>query len=547
MPVFSRIVPNTYRDSVSLMQLSASLKGIAGVEEASAIMATAGNLALLAEVGLAEAGVAPRPSDLLVVVRARTESAANTAIARVEASLRRAAPASAADGASPAMPPRSIAMAVGEAALANLALISVPGEYAAAEAEKALALGLNVMLFSDNVALADEVALKTRAAERRLLVMGPDCGTAIVDGVPLGFANKVRRGPIGCIAASGTGLQQVTALIDRLGAGVSQAIGTGGRDLKAAVGGATMRAALALLAADRDTKVIVLISKPPAPAVAKTVLAAAAKAKKPVVVCFIGADPSAASGRNLHPVRTLEDAARAAVALAGGRTPSARTPRSNASATPRLAPGQRFVRGLFSGGTFCYEASLLLGEALGQVWSNAPVRDEDELDDPWRSRGHSVIDLGDDVFTRGRPHPMIDHRLRNERLVREAGDPEVAVLLVDVVLGLGSHPDPAAEMIPAIEAARAAAAKGKRRIAFVGSVCGTDADPQGLARQEAALRKAGVVLGASNAAAVRIAAAIARRQAMRTKRVGRAADAGVRPRTPAARIRSRPPVIGGHK
>ena len=298
--------------------------------------------------------------------------------------------------------------------------------------------------------------------------MGPDCGTAIVDGVPLGFANKVRRGPIGCIAASGTGLQQVTALVDRLGAGVSQAIGTGGRDLKAAVGGATMRAALALLAADRDTKVIVLISKPPAPAVAKTVLAAAAKAKKPVVVCFIGADPSAASGRNLHPVRTLEDAARAAVALAGGRTPSARTPRSNASATPRLAPGQRFVRGLFSGGTFCYEASLLLGEALGQVWSNAPVRDEDELDDPWRSRGHSVIDLGDDVFTRGRPHPMIDHRLRNERLVREAGDPEVAVLLVDVVLGLGSHPDPAAEMIPAIEAARAAAAKGKRRIAFVG-------------------------------------------------------------------------------
>jgi succinyl-CoA synthetase alpha subunit len=403
-------------------------------------------------------------------------------------------------------------MAAGAAAGANLALVSVPGEYAAAEAEKALALGLNVMLFSDNVALADEIALKRAAANRELLLMGPDCGTAIIDGVPLAFANKVRRGAIGCVAASGTGLQQVTALVDRLGAGVSQAIGTGGRDLKEEVGGLTMLAGLDALASDRDTKVIVLISKPPAPEVAAKVLAAAAKARKPVVVCFVGAVPAKRAGRNLHPVRTLEDAARTAVALARGRKPpkAAGTPRLG-KVVPRFVPGQRFVRGLFSGGTFCYEASLLLGEALGQVWSNAPVRHEDELDDAFKSRGHTVIDLGDDVFTRGRPHPMIDHRLRNERMVREAGDPEVAVILFDVVLGYGSHPDPAAEMVPAIAAARALAAKRKRRIAFVGAVCGTDADPQGLVRQEAALAKAGVILGSSNAEAVRIAAAIAKR------------------------------------
>ncbi|MGE5791571.1 MAG: acyl-CoA synthetase FdrA, partial [Bacteroidota bacterium] len=408
--------------------------------------------------------------------------------------------------------PRSTAMAAGAAAGANLALVSVPGEYAAAEAEKALALGLNVMLFSDNVALADEIALKRAAANRELLLMGPDCGTAIIDGVPLAFANKVRRGAIGCVAASGTGLQQVTALVDRLGAGVSQAIGTGGRDLKEEVGGLTMLAGLDALASDRDTKVIVLISKPPAPAVATKVLAAAAKARKPVVVCFVGAVPAKLAGRNLHPVRTLEDAALAAVALVRGRKPASRGAAVRiGKGVPPLARGQRFVRGLFSGGTFCYEASLLLGEALGQVWSNAPVRHEDELDDAFKSRGHTVIDLGDDVFTRGRPHPMIDHRLRNERMVREAGDPEVAVILFDVVLGYGSHPDPAAEMVPAIAAARAVAAKRKRRIAFVGAVCGTDADPQGLVRQEGALAKAGVILGSSNAEAVRIAAAIAKR------------------------------------
>jgi hypothetical protein len=297
----------------------------------------------------------------------------------------------------------------------------------------------------------------------------------------------VRRGPIGCVAASGTGLQQVTTLVDRLGLGVSQAIGTGGRDLSEAVGGVTMLAGLKLLAADRDTKVIVLVSKPAAPTVAEKVIAAAAQARKPVVVNFIGAK-SGARGRKLHFAMTLEDAARAAVALAQGRKPAKSAAAPRLGALPRLAQKQRFVRGLFSGGTFCYEAELILRDALGGS-SDA---------------GHELIDLGDDVYTRGRPHPMIDHRLRNERIVREAGDDEVAVILLDVVLGYGAHPDPAAEMIPALRAAR----KANRRVVFVASVCGTDADPQGLARQEAALREAGVVLGASNAAAARLAARI---------------------------------------
>ena len=512
MPHATRLLPNFYRDSVSLMQLSSVLAKLAGVEQVSVIMASPANLGLLRDAGLLKDALAASPNDLLVAVQAKTPAALAAAIAEAERLLREEPRATAGDGTAAPTAPRSLEMALARDPAANLALISTPGDYAAAEAMKALRLDMNVMLFSDNVGVGDEIALKTLARERGLLVMGPDCGTAIINGVPLAFANVVRRGSIGCVGASGTGLQQVTCLIDRMGLGISQAIGTGGHDLHASVGGITMLAGIEALGRDPQTKVIVLISKPPSPEVAKRVLAAASKTGKPVVVSFVGADPRSITGPNLHPVKTLEDAARAAVALAKGRKPAARRAAGKVPAF-RLAAGQRYVRGLYSGGTFCYEATLLLGEALGSIRSNTPVRASDAIEDPWHSAEHTVIDLGDDMFTRGRPHPMIDHRLRNERILKEAADPQVAVILLDVVLGYGAHPDPAAEMIPVIEAARARAAKKKRRIAFVGFVCGTSADPQDLVAQERALTKAGMLLATSNAEAVRLAAAIAGRAA----------------------------------
>jgi acyl-CoA synthetase (NDP forming) len=318
-------------------------------------------------------------------------------------------------------------------------------------------------------------------------------------------------------------LQQVTCLIDRLGLGISQAIGTGSHDLHKSVGGITMLQSIAALARDPETEVLVLISKPPAPEVAQKVLAAASKSGKPVVVNFIGADASTVQGKNLFPVTTLEEAANAAVAFARGRRPT--TPRvpANGAIPVRLLPTQRYIRGLYSGGTFCYEASLLLGkmldDATARVWSNTPVVKADALSDVWHSREHTIIDLGDDVFTRGRPHPMIDHRLRNERLRIEADDPEVAVILFDIVLGYGAHPNPAAEIVTAIREAQVRATKKKRQIAFVGFVCGTQADPQNLEQQESTLRAAGVLLAPSNAAAVRLAASvIARKGTPRTTR-----------------------------
>ena len=501
-----RLLPNLYRDSVSLMELSASLGKLPGVEQASAVMATPGNLDFLRAAGLLDGQVAARPNDLLVAVRGKSNAALEAALAAALSALDKQ-PAPLPAGGVAQMPLRSLQMALAQHAGANLALISVPGDYAAAEATKALRLGLNVMLFSDNVALEDEIALKRYAKERNLLVMGPDCGTAIIDGVPLGFANAVRRGAVGIVGASGTGTQQVTCLVHRLGAGVSHAIGTGGRDLHKDVGGISMLQGLERLARDADTKVIVLVSKPPAPGVAREVVQAARRAGKPVVLNFIGAPPEAV-GDNLFVARTLEDAANAAVALSKGKKPSQKASAPVRVPSLKLKADQRYIRGLFSGGTFCYEASSLIGDA----WSNAPVDKARHLEDVWKSQGNTLIDLGDDEFTRGRPHPMIDQRLRNERMLAEAADPQVAVILLDVVLGYGAHADPAAEIAPAIRTAQAAARKKGRAIAFVASVCGTDEDPQGLEKQEAALRDAGVLLETSNARAARLAAAIAERR-----------------------------------
>jgi succinyl-CoA synthetase alpha subunit len=509
MPSSLRIVRNTYRDSVSLMQLSAKISAFAGVRQASVVMASKGNLALLHESGMLDAPTEASPSDILAVVHADDDGAARAALDEAERALSGGNDVAREPGPR-AIPPRTIQMGLSVQPAANLALISTPGEYATAEAMKALQLGLNVMLFSDNVDLGDEVLLKRDSERRGLLVMGPDCGTAIIGGVPLGFANAVRRGPIGVIGASGTGLQHVTSQIDQAGAGVSHAIGTGSRDLSAAVGGITMMRALEELAADAMTRVIVLISKPPAREVAAKVLASARRAGKPVIACFLGADPKEVENANVAAAATLEVAAMLALAALGGeRHSAAGDSELPAFEAGRLHSRQRYVRGLYSGGTFCYEATLLLSRWLKEeIHSNTPVGSAAALEDVWRSHGHTLVDLGDDEFTRGRPHPMIDHRLRNERIVREAADPEVAVILLDVVLGYGAHGDPAGEMLPAIQAARAAATHAP---AFVCFVCGTDRDPQGFARQAGALRDAGVLITKTNAQAVRLAAAIASR------------------------------------
>ena len=492
------------------MQLSSKVSALEGVDQASIVVASEGNLGLLRDSGLIAGELDAGPSDLVIAVEG-DEAAIDVAVDRAQQLLLSSETNEDSSTVSNSIvSPRSIEQAISvqaSAEKANLVLISTPGDYAAAEARKALALGLNVMIFSDNVSEEDEISLKRYAGERDLLVMGPDCGTAIINGVPLAFANEVRRGPIGVVAASGTGLQQVTCLVDRLGSGISQAIGTGGRDLHESVGGMTMLQAFTALEADSDTEVIVLVSKPPSDVVADRIVSAAVASSKPVVINFLGPDARSESIGNTRFVTTLEEAARAAHAGV-----------SNQSFSPGIVPSEHLqlvvnrkreeiggsnIRGLFSGGTFCYESLILISRRLGAVYSNTPIDDKYRIEDVWKSKEHTLVDLGDDEFTRGRPHPMIDHSIRNERIIAEAADASVKVILFDVVLGHGSHPDPAAEMVPAIEEAKKAA---RRELLFIASVCGTEGDPQVLGNQQRRLEEAGVIVASSNARASLLAA-----------------------------------------
>jgi succinyl-CoA synthetase alpha subunit len=503
-----RIRKNHYSDSVALMRVAADLEMLPGIFQATAIMATEANLELARAVDLVDDFIEAQPNNLLIAVIAQDETAAAAAFAQAEMQMENVG----SNGDSYAtieLEAKSIAMSVERDPELNLALISCPGDYAAAEAKKALNLGLHVMLFSDNVSVEEEVEIKTIGLAKDLLVMGPDCGTAIINGLPLGFANVVADGPVGIVAASGTGLQQVSSLLSQWGTGISQGIGTGGRDLNAEVGGISMVQGLDVLLEDDQTEVIVLVSKPPSDEVAEKILGVAQAGTKPVIACFLGYEYKK-NDNIVQFARTLDDAAELAYAkVNNGNAPTRMNFKiGSVNETFDQNENQKYVRGVYSGGTFCYEAQFILRDFLGPVWSSTPVEKAFQLKDSWTSQEHTIIDLGDDEFTQGRPHPMIDHRTRHERILQEAADPETAVILFDVVIGYGSHANPAAEILISIEGARNIAAKEKRQIYFVGFVCGTDLDPQKFTMQIETLKSAGVHLAESNTNAARLAASL---------------------------------------
>jgi FdrA protein len=487
------------------MELSATLAGLPGVESALVAMATSVNLDMLPEMGFARPDAAG-PNDLVVALHTAEDAddaAMVAALDRLESELDagvRKGPLqtlSVHDGAPPSSRPRTAGSAV-RAFAADLVLVSTPGRYAFVEAMDALDAGASVMIFSDNVPVEQEVALKRAAAERGLLVMGPDCGTAVVGGVGLGFANVVRPGPVGLVAASGTGAQQVMALLGWAGVGVSHCLGVGGRDLSAEVGGVSTLAALDALDADPSTELIVVVSKPAAPAVAEAVAERAGRLTTPVVMADIGPDRP-----------DLTAVVEAILPRVGAAVPAA-WPSWSADAdadgdADSAAGGGGTVRGLFGGGTLCQEAMAVAAPTLGEIRSNVPLRPEWTLDADTGGAGHVMVDLGADEYTRGRPHPMIDLGPRLSRLAAEAADPRCRVVLLDVVLGHGAHADPTRELAAAIRAARTS----RPDLDVVVTLVGTADDPQGLDAQVAALTGVGAAVFASNAHAARHAARIA--------------------------------------
>jgi FdrA protein len=484
------------------MQVSAQAQAVPGVRAVLVAMATELNLALLDGLGLRRPDVAGE-HDLLVAVRADDDIALRAALSVVDDALKPGARTGQATGAAgPWQEPVPMTTASAIAAAGQgISLVSVPGQYALAEAMDALDAGCHVMVFSDNVPVEHEITLKDAAARRGLLVMGPDCGTAIVAGVGLGFANSVRRGPISLVAASGTGAQQVSCLLDAAGAGCGAVLGTGGRDLSAAVGGRSARMALKTLDEDAATELIVLVSKPPDPEVAAGLRAFADTLSTPVQFALTGPGQP-----------DLTQAAEAALRATGTPVPAWPAWHPPLIAGEPLKARTGALRGLFAGGTLCDEAMVIASARLGDIYSNVPLAPELAVDalDPLLSAGagqrapaarHVMIDFGSDELTSGRPHPMIDQRLRLDRLAAEAGDPATAVIMLDVVLGFGAHPDPAAELAPAIRTATA----GRAGLSIVVSVIGTDSDPQGLPAQVTALATAGAHVFASNAQAARFA------------------------------------------
>ncbi|MCW2577530.1 MAG: sucD [Modestobacter sp.] len=465
-----------YADSVRLMQVSREIGDRPGVTAVLVAMATPLNLELAAGMGLAPDGAA-KPDQLLIALRATDDAELTAAVAAVEAALAHRERS----GEAQTIPARTIGAALEDAPDPALAIISVPGRYAAAEAADAIAAGRSVLIFSDGVPVEQEVALKRAAHEAGVLVMGPDCGTAIVSGVALGFANVVRRGPVGLVAASGTGAQQVSCLLDAAGVGVSHVLGVGGRDLSEAVGGLATLDALAALAEDPATERVLLVSKPPAPSVAALVGQVSRGLSVPV--------RSAALSPDQPDLTAAVEALLGDLGVAVPRWPSR-------PGTADAVPAGAVLKGFYSGGTLADEAMLIAAPVLGGIRSNTPLKPELDLGTDLRATGHVVVDFGDDALTVGRAHPMIDPTLRLEAIAALAAGGEPAVLLLDVVLGYGADPDPSATLVPALQASGLPA---------VVALVGTEADPQCWTRQADALAGAGAAVFASNAAATRYA------------------------------------------
>ncbi len=499
MSIRTIIKKNTYFDSVSLMALSTRANDIEGIKQVNIAMGTTMNKDVLKNVGLYTEEVEDAgKGDLMIVVEGEEGYDLDELVKKVEEAMIRKAD----NKGSVDIVYSGVEAAVEDNEGSNVAVVSVPGAYASRVARKALRQGLHVMMFSDNVSLEEEISLKKEAHEKGLLMMGPDCGTAIINGKGLCFANGVRKGKIGIVAASGTGAQEVSVRIHDFGGGVSQLIGTGGRDLSAEVGGIMMLDGMRALANDDETEIIVLVSKPPAKEVAEKIYKEVKNTPKPVVICFIGGNKEEIEASGAYYGKTTKQAALQAVILSGVPEETINKHSLNLplieEIKAKLNPQQRYIRGLFCGGTICEEVASLVREKYPNVYSNISKNPAYKLENLNESKEHTFIDFGDDQFTQGRPHPMIDPSIRLERIVKEAKDPEVGVIAIDLILGYGAHEDPVEVTLPAIKEAKSIAEKEGRHIEILAFVLGTELDPQNFELQVKKLMDEGVTISSSS-------------------------------------------------
>ena len=494
---------NQYYDSVFLMGVNKRLSQNQSVHQTAVLMGTEKNKQLLADIGIHGIQIdAAQPSDLIVAVIAETEQVVEAVLGNLDQALL------AIEADTPRSHLQTFEDGLGGKPSANLAVLTIPGEYVCREARKALEAGLNVFIFSSNVPIAEELELKELASERGLLVMGPDCGTSILAGIGIGFANIVRRGRIGAIGPSGTGLQEFTTQVHHAGHGISHAIGTGSHDLSDQIGGITTFGALKVLEEDPQTDVVAIIAKPPGANTLMRLNERLMTYSKPIVACFLGIPQGQVVSRGaLLAARTIDDAVLLAVQCIDGPgvhpTIQLSEQERQLAAETRLhwSANQQFLRGVLAGGTFCYQAQQILKDRGLLVHSNVPLTPEGKLQANDVSVRHTLLDMGDDVYTLGRPHPMIDGTMRKQRILAEGRDPSVAVLLLDFILGYNASEDPVGDLLDSVLQAKHTMQTSGGQLAVVASVCGTDGDPQDLNLQRSLLEDAGVIVFQSSARA----------------------------------------------
>lgn len=500
---------NQYFDSVFLMSINKRLLNENGIIQSAVLMGTQSNKKLLADIQVSSPEIDQAgANDLIVAIIAETEKFAEDALSKFDHFMQRT------NAIAEHIYFRTLEDGMREKPNANLAVISVPGEFAAHEAKKALENNLHVFLFSSNVSIEDELSLKKTGHQKGLLVMGPDCGTSIINGKGIGFANSVRTGPIGVVGPSGTGLQEFTSLVHNMGFGISHAIGTGSRDLKDEIGGLTTLMALDLLEKDVATHAVSIISKPAGKKTLAILLTRLKNYSKPVVACFLGIkEQPTMKGKSIHFTTTIDEAAEKVISLVGvGTVPKKSVIDQNLvnQEVQSYAKQQKYLRGLFAGGTFCYQSQQILQEADITLYSNEPLGKTSLLSNPDQSIGNTLVDMGDEYYTRGKPHPMIDGTMRSLRIAQEAADPETAILLLDFILGFNSSNDPTGETIEAILDAKKIAKMQQHHLTIIASITGTEEDKQEMSTQSKLLNEAGVIVTHSNASAVNFCAAILR-------------------------------------
>lgn len=487
----------SYHDSVVLMLLTNQISTIEGVKKVSIMMSTPANKDIYRQSGLStEELESASANDMVVVADVDDDAILDVIMEEVEEFFKKQSTSEGDKKGAESV--KSWDKALGKLPDANLAVISIPGAYAALEADRALDEGMNVFMFSDNVTLEDEIKLKQKAHEKGLAVMGPDCGTGIIQGVPIAFTNNVTPGAIGIIGASGTGIQELTTIIDRLGEGVKNAIGTGGRDLSTEVGGITMMDMIEAMESDDSVKVLIIISKPPAKEVRDRISDRLSNFKKPVVTLFLGEKPEYHE-ENFYHAYTLDEAARLAVGLVRGE--EIKEGKVDVDDSQFFgAEEKKTIKAYYSGGTLAGEAAMLIKDAL-----NLKVPPQKAEGFMLKTDGHIVVDLGDDVYTQGKPHPMIDPAKRIECMQDAIDDASTGVILLDVMLGYGSHEDMAGALLPSIVELRDKAKAEGRKLFFVATVCGTRRDFQSYDEAVSKLKEAGVIVCENNKLAVHTA------------------------------------------